>query len=415
MLRNTFDGVNTQAHRDDHLALHRRYNRRFDVSDFDDIHAAVTAAIQQGGGTVYLPAGTYTLTEPLIIETSNVQLVGDGRERTIVLVDVGLDTDGIVFRGTGPGYIANCGVSDMTIRATTRYQSVRDLLVLQHVANVPLHEIGVFGAGRYCVRLDYVLGVQAQHCDFGQATLSPVWVGSEEGSVSTTATFVACSFRVAQNGPGADVAGLGINFLSCTFESNGENGLDAATGITIRSGYAALVACYFENNASHDALIGTEGLTEFVMTGFHSYTGPYTLPNKFHLVIDQHTRSAALCGGRMTTRPAIMIHPAARNVHGSGIEWASWQPIMTDGSSIYDAAGVCFIGSESSSGRVQALGRYDLRGRFLQHTGSLAGFYGAEPVPQPVLTYSRAGESVAEAQIRAALVALGLVSNATLP
>jgi hypothetical protein len=414
MLRNTFDGVNTQAHRDDHLMLHRRHNRMINAVDFGDIHAAVAEAVAQGGGTVYIPAGIHTLTQPLIIETSNVQLVGDGKGRTIIAVDVGPERDGIVFQTTG-GYLSNCGVSDMTIRAATRYQSVRDLLVLRHVAYTTLRDLSLSGAKRYCTAMDYVLGVRAETCELHSAEQSPLWVGSEEGSVSTTATFESCSFRVAQNGPGADVAGLGINFLSCTFESNGANGLDASTGITIRSGYVSLIACYWENNASHDVLVGTGGITHFAMTSFHALTGGYTLPNKFHLVIDQYTRGATICGGRMTTRPAIMIHPAARNVHGSGIEWASWQPIMTDGSSIYDAAGVCFIGSESSSGRVQALGRYDLRGRYLQHTGSLAGFYGAEPVPQPVLTYSRAGESVAEAQIRAALVALGLVSNATLP
>lgn len=47
------------------------------------------------------------------------------------------------------------------------------------------------------------------------------------------------------------------------------------------------------------------------------------------------------------------------------------------------------------------------------HTGSVLGFYGAPVTGRPALTYSRAGESTAEAQLRAALSALGLVADNT--
>jgi hypothetical protein len=43
----------------------------------------------------------------------------------------------------------------------------------------------------------------------------------------------------------------------------------------------------------------------------------------------------------------------------------------------------------------------------------LIAFYGSEAVPQPSLTYSRSTETTAAAQIRAALVALGLVADNT--
>lgn len=41
------------------------------------------------------------------------------------------------------------------------------------------------------------------------------------------------------------------------------------------------------------------------------------------------------------------------------------------------------------------------------------GFFGATPVTKPVLTYSRATENAAQTQIRAALAALGLVTDST--
>jgi len=47
--------------------------------------------------------------------------------------------------------------------------------------------------------------------------------------------------------------------------------------------------------------------------------------------------------------------------------------------------------------------------------GGRVGFYGASPVARPSLTYSRTEESTAQTQIRAALSALGLVTDSTVP
>lgn len=49
----------------------------------------------------------------------------------------------------------------------------------------------------------------------------------------------------------------------------------------------------------------------------------------------------------------------------------------------------------------------------LRHENKPIGFYGATPVAKPSLTYSRTGESTANAQIRAVLSALGLVTDNT--
>lgn len=51
----------------------------------------------------------------------------------------------------------------------------------------------------------------------------------------------------------------------------------------------------------------------------------------------------------------------------------------------------------------------------LAHTGTTLGFYNHTPVTRPVLTYSRATETAADTQLRAALVALGLVLDSTVP
>jgi hypothetical protein len=47
------------------------------------------------------------------------------------------------------------------------------------------------------------------------------------------------------------------------------------------------------------------------------------------------------------------------------------------------------------------------------HTGSALGFYGTPVTARPALTYSRAGESTAQAQLRSALATLGLVTDST--
>lgn len=66
--------------------------------------------------------------------------------------------------------------------------------------------------------------------------------------------------------------------------------------------------------------------------------------------------------------------------------------------------------------------RVALRSRDVPHpvpvsgpSADTIGLYRMTPVSRPVLTYSRATETTASTQLRAALTALGLVTDSTVP
>lgn len=79
-LRTTFDNLSdsVNAHRTDHLALHRAYNFAAFADDYDSVQAALDAASSSGRRRVYLnPVSTYDINTTLIIPTT-VTLEGGG-------------------------------------------------------------------------------------------------------------------------------------------------------------------------------------------------------------------------------------------------------------------------------------------------------------------------------------------------
>lgn len=84
VLRTAFDGLpnSRQAHRDDHLVLHRCYNAGVFADDYDSLQAAVDAAFAAGISRVMLdPTTVYTLSSTLDVP-AEVWLDGGGRSAT---------------------------------------------------------------------------------------------------------------------------------------------------------------------------------------------------------------------------------------------------------------------------------------------------------------------------------------------
>lgn len=64
------------------------------ADDTSAIQAALNAANTAGGGTVYLPAGTYYITSTLTVYDKTV-VVGEGKGSTVLLVDAGISGTGV--------------------------------------------------------------------------------------------------------------------------------------------------------------------------------------------------------------------------------------------------------------------------------------------------------------------------------
>lgn len=72
--------------------------------------AALQAAQQAGGGVIFLPAGTYVLSRPLVISRSNVVVRGEGQVQTTIHIPVSLSDvyQGTWSLGANSGEFTNC-------------------------------------------------------------------------------------------------------------------------------------------------------------------------------------------------------------------------------------------------------------------------------------------------------------------
>ena len=83
------------------------------TNDTAAIQSAINAAGAAGGGTAYLPAGSY-LTSSSISLVSNVQVIGAGKKATIVKGNAG-STATFIILGTAGTLVSNAGIQSLSI------------------------------------------------------------------------------------------------------------------------------------------------------------------------------------------------------------------------------------------------------------------------------------------------------------
>jgi hypothetical protein len=132
---------------------------------------------------------------------------------------------------------------------------------------------------------------------------------------TTTARFVGCYFQGTQNGPGADVAGYGLHFEQCIFESCGQNTPAGSYGVRVHWGTVAFDSPYFENNRDWEIIAGTEapsGAQETAVTVINPvFTPGNKLTGKGGVRFERG--SATLVGGNYGTEPHPISFSTAMN------------------------------------------------------------------------------------------------------
>lgn len=215
------------------------------------IQRAIDAVYSSGGGTVYLPAGTYVLTACLIMRT-NVNIRGDGREATTIRTQnygsgatfnvggissallYGNDVSNILIedlglKGVSINGAASSGISfTRTNAANTAHIIVRNVFVNEHAGSgisisVPILTSFQNVKIRYCAGNGFSL--------YGGGSYGGTSVGFYECYVVTTTqaafnldTMVYCTLVSCA----AEVSGIGYNFINssaialvgCGAESN---------------------------------------------------------------------------------------------------------------------------------------------------------------------------------------------------
>ncbi|HEU0077750.1 MAG TPA: hypothetical protein VFQ76_08900, partial [Longimicrobiaceae bacterium] len=146
----------------------------------------------------------------------------------------------------------------MTWNRDASGQSARDLVVLQSWLSFAINRVRLYAANRYNLRVNDCVNISVFHLESLEAGTSNLYVGSavSEG-YSTTVRFVGCYFQGTQSGPGADVAGYGLSFEQCIFESCGRQTGAGSYGCRVRWGTAVFVTPYFENNPDWEIIAGT--------------------------------------------------------------------------------------------------------------------------------------------------------------
>jgi hypothetical protein len=244
------------------------------ADDTAAIQAAITAATLQisnnsatavsaKGSIVYFPMGIYKITSTLHL-SSGVSIRGAGMRTTQLRFFLSTTADGLVWdqgnEGAGMFHVGAFleDIDLMTWNRDTSDQSARDLVVLQSWLSFAINRVRIYAANRYNLRIDDCVNISAFHLESLEARTSNLYVGSAvaEG-YSTTVRFVGCYFQGTQSGPGADVAGYGLSFDQCIFESCGRQTGAGSYGCRVRWGTAAFVAPYFENNPDWEIIAGT--------------------------------------------------------------------------------------------------------------------------------------------------------------
>jgi hypothetical protein len=206
--------------------------------------------------------------------------------------------------------------------------------------------------------------------------------------------------------------GSPINITNVATLFNGGYGLrianpDPATGYTLEAQSVSVVNFSGDAN-SGGAVIRVENMSADYAHSyvgikseqrFNSYRdGLMAQPNVFQFHNCAHAVSIHglqhISTGTQTTRPGDAI-----KITGSAIPRVAWS-----------AASVRVLAAQVD-GADPALLRDVTNGRTVARGGHVSGWY--DPTNRPALTYSRTGESTANAQLRTALSVLGLVTDST--
>lgn len=428
-----------------------------DATGVADSTAAIQAKLNGGGKDFFLPKGTYKVTSTLLIPAgSGFTLRGAGRDvTTINYTGTG---NAITMDGPGDGTgISNFHLSDFSLVGTGTAQ---DGIYLHQCYHGELQRLEVSGFGRHGIHS--ARGYYIAHRD--------LWCHDNAGAgllmgATANANYVfGGHFRVNQigihvDGGVAPVEGNphGCSIFGATFESNTAHDVYLQRALEVR-----VEGCYFEANDTSAFNYCINVSSDNAIDGLHVIAHNNFAGTKRSIQIDRskgtlvtgNSINAGLWITGNAVRTSVIYNPRLEGTFsegGSDTRVFDPQPDATDRN--YVKIGTAKKYALNVGGAATVLDAFDnyldvrvgniLVGRFrndnytlrllyglqlddgkditvgtvagsrIGQAASLLGFYGNTPTARPALTYSRTGESTAEAQLRAALAALGLISDST--
>jgi hypothetical protein len=221
------------------------------TNDTAAIQAAIDAAIANGGGTVYLPAGTYKTTASINITDDVIRLVGAQQYASIILSDH--TGNAINIATNNQPYVGNLYIKRNTIGARGSRTGV-GIRVYGDIAGASSVQANV----EFCRIEGFSKGLDLYGCFlsyFGNLTLKQNDISYYlNNNTNDSITFFACQSNssVSQHIVGNGVAAeCGATFISCEFEDSFKFPAVSVTGGIIF--YLQFTNCYlYENNVGSD-------------------------------------------------------------------------------------------------------------------------------------------------------------------
>jgi hypothetical protein len=297
----------------------------------------------QVGAILYIPRGTYRLTEQLT-PYPGVSMVGEGLWNTVLLFALPSTKHAIVWDGAMAGYPAYQGhgwggtmrdIKVTTVDFSDVNASCDTMVRIIGMIDFSLCRVMLAQSRGRLLHLENVISVTLDHVSLQQCKGDAgLWIGSA-GSISTTVRGFGVYVSQCERGPNVDVGGLSIDFFGLISESAGAKGTQAGSyGVRIRSGRCALYSPYFEDNADHDVYVGSDvvaGVTSVIIDNPTIMSGPNKVALKGGVYLDK-VSYASIRGGDYSavSRPLQMTVNCAQ-VDASYYPRVGKPPLLTSG------------------------------------------------------------------------------------
>ena len=181
------------------------------------------------GGVVYVPRGTYLITDSLVVATSNVQIVGEGKSVSNIY-GKGITGAIVSFNTTFEDpQIQNCSLQGISFYGSSVPTAADHIVSMSNVTKSTIRDV-TFGS-----RVN-IAGLQIENCwinnffdlnFIGHCPKAHLYINRPYGSASSNAlNFYGCNFLagntetgvlIESNSPGSAV-GEGLNFNGATFQ-----------------------------------------------------------------------------------------------------------------------------------------------------------------------------------------------------
>lgn len=227
------------------------------TDDTASIQAALNYIVTNGGGTLFLPPGTYNVT--------SLSLNNNGSQAPIYIRGCGPRSTVIKKTGTS---LAALLTLQTTLNVLETYHEISDLTLwgnngASNHNGLSLTNYALFVFKRVQIRECYAcfygegaLVGSIYDCTFKDSQFGVILRKSSDNVYSNDLNFHGCIFAGASQWAADISQGSGIRFTGCDFESNGQTGVSNTGALMMRGGLSdefgwsqvSVFGCWFESN-----------------------------------------------------------------------------------------------------------------------------------------------------------------------